>query len=103
MRDRDLAQRCHVLAGHDARVEVREEPGFLEDEPRTAREVLERRLAAELRELFPCRAVAELGLVTEREERLAAPAAAPAAATSSTSSSGMYARSPRRGGRAKVQ
>ena len=70
--DGDLAQRRQILAGHDARVEMREETGLLQDEPGAALEVLDRRLAAELRELVPRRAVAELRLVAEGEERLAA-------------------------------
>ena len=47
-------------------------PGLLEDEPRAALEVLERRLAAERAQLLARDLVAELGLVAEREERLAA-------------------------------
>src|SRR5437899_1187080 len=47
-------------------------PGFLEDGRGSAGEVLERRLAAERGELLARDAVAELGLVAEREERLVA-------------------------------
>ena len=46
-------------------------PGLLEDEPRAALEVLDRRLAAERAQLLARDLVAELGLVPEREERLA--------------------------------
>ena len=51
-----------------------------------AREVLERRREAERGELLARGAVAELRLVAEREQRLAAAGALPARATSSTSS-----------------
>jgi hypothetical protein len=49
---------------------VRQQSGLLEHEPRATREVLERRLATERSELVAGRAVAQLGLVSEREERL---------------------------------
>ncbi len=71
-RDGDLAQRRQVLSRHHAGVEVRQEPGLLHDEPRAAREVLQRRLAAELGKLVARSPVAQLRLVAEREERLAA-------------------------------
>ncbi len=60
-------------AAHDARVEVRQKPRLLEHEPRAAFQVLERRLAAERAELLARDLVPQLGLVAEREERLAAP------------------------------
>ena len=47
-------------------------PGLLEHEPRAALEVLERRLAAERAQLLARDLVAQLRLVAEREERLAA-------------------------------
>ena len=46
-RGRDRPQRLELVARHDARVEVRQETRLLEHEPRAAREVLERRPAAE--------------------------------------------------------
>ena len=55
-----------------------------------------------LGQLLAGRAVAELRLVPEREERLVA-AGLGARATASTSSAVMYARSPRRGGCANVR
>ena len=70
LRDAHLAQRPHVLLGHDPGVQVRQQAGLLEHEPGTAGEVLERRLAAELPQLVARDAVAELRLVAEREERL---------------------------------
>ena len=51
---------------------MRQEPGLLEDEPRAPLEVLDRRLAAERAQLLARDLVAQLGLVAEREERLAA-------------------------------
>ena len=65
-------QEQQVLPGHDARVEVRQEPGLGEHELGHARQVLDRRLAAERGQLLARGAVAELGLVAEREERLVA-------------------------------
>ncbi len=46
-RGRDGPQCLELGAGHDARVQMREQPGLLEHEPRAPLEVLERRLAAE--------------------------------------------------------
>ena len=56
-----------------ARVEVRQQPGLLEHEPRSAAEVLERRIAAESGKLLTRDPVPQLRLVTEREQRLVAP------------------------------
>jgi hypothetical protein len=50
---------------------VRQEAGLFQNELRTAGEVLERRLAAERAELPPGDLVPQLGLVAQREERLA--------------------------------
>ena len=72
-RRRDRPQRDEVLPAHHARVQVRQQPGLLEHELRDPAEILERRLAAERRELGARDLVAELGLVAEREERLGAP------------------------------
>ena len=71
-RGRDRPQRLELGARHDAGIEVREETRLLEHEPRAALEVLERRSAAERAQLFARDLVAQLGLVAEREERLAA-------------------------------
>ncbi len=68
----DRPERLELGARHDAGVQVRQQPGLLEHEPRAALEVLERRLAAERAELLARDLVAQLGLVAEREERLAA-------------------------------
>ncbi len=68
----DGAQQLELFPGHDAGVQVRQEAGLLEDELGAAREVLERRLAAERTQLLARDLVAQLGLVPEREERLAA-------------------------------
>ena len=68
----DRPQRSELVAAHHARVEVRQQAGLLEHEPRDAAEVLDRRLAAERRELVARDLVAQLRLVAEREERLRA-------------------------------
>ena len=69
----DAAQRTHVRALHHARVEMWQQPRLLEHHGRRPAQVLERRVAPERCELVPRRAVAQLGLVAEREQRLAAP------------------------------
>ncbi len=71
-RSGDRTQRLELRARHHARVEVRQQPGLLEDEPRAPREVLQGRLAAEHAQLLARDLVAQLGLVAEREERLPA-------------------------------
>src|SRR5881397_1084975 len=58
---------------------MREQSSLVEDEARRAGEVLERRLAPELAQLLACGAVAQLGLVAEREERLGAAGRRPGA------------------------
>ena len=68
----DRPQRGELVARHHARVEVRQQAGLVEDAPRAAGEVLERRRAAERGELLARDAVARLGPVAEREERLGA-------------------------------
>jgi len=65
-------QCAQIAGGEHAGIEVRQQAGALEDGVGGAREVLERRRAAELGELVARRAVPQLGLVAEREERLAA-------------------------------
>ena len=69
---RDAAEQGQLLARHDTRIRVRQEPGLGEDELAHPRQVLDRRLAAELGELLAGGAVAELRLVAEGEERLVA-------------------------------
>ncbi len=71
-RGADRSQELELLAGHDAGVQMRQETRLLEDELRAASEVLERRLAAERAQLLARDLVAQLGLVPEGEERLAA-------------------------------
>ncbi len=71
-RDRDLAEHPQVLAGHHSRIEMWEQPGLLEHEPGAAGQVLDRRVAAEGRQLVPRRLVSQLRLVAEREQSLAA-------------------------------
>ena len=68
----DRPQQLEVGGGEHARVEVRQERGLLEHGARRLGEVLDRRAEAERRELLARRPVAQLGLVAEREERLAA-------------------------------
>ena len=70
-RGADGAQEPELFPGHDAGIQMRQEAGLLEDELRAAREVLERCLAAERTQLVARDLVAQLGLVPEREERLA--------------------------------
>src|SRR5581483_3859542 len=65
-------QRADVCERQDPGIDVRQEAGLVHDEPRAAREVLERRLATERRELLARDAVAKLRLVPQREQRLAA-------------------------------
>ena len=64
----DRPERDQVLPAHHAGIQVRQQPGLLEHELRHPAEVLERRLAAERRELCAGDLVAELRLVAEREE-----------------------------------
>ena len=71
-RRRHRPQQLEVLPRHHPGVEVGEEPGLGEDELGHARQVLDRRLAAERGQLLARGPVAELGLVAEREERLVA-------------------------------
>ncbi len=71
-RHRDRPQHRELGLVHDARVEVRQQPRLLEDAPRAVREVLERGRETERGELLAGGAVAQLGLVAEREQRLVA-------------------------------
>ncbi len=71
-RGRHGPQERELVTAHHARVEVRQKPGLVEHELRAAREVLERRGAAERCELVTGDPVAELRLVAEREQRLRA-------------------------------
>ena len=72
-RRRDRSQRVEVGRAEDTRVEVRQQRGLLEHGARGLGEVLEGRREPERSELLPRCAVAELRLVAEREQRLAAP------------------------------
>ena len=71
-RGRDGPEPLELGPRHDPWVQMREEARLLEHEPRAALEVLERRLAAERAKLLAGDLVAQLRLVTEREEGLAA-------------------------------
>ena len=71
-RDRDLAQRGKILRRQHTGIEVREQAGLVENGLGRPRQVLERRLAAQLGKLLPGDPVAQLRLVAEREERLVA-------------------------------
>ncbi len=68
----DGAQQLEIGTGHHAGVEVRQEACLLQHPAGAPRQVLERRLASERRELLARHLVAQLGLVPEREERLGA-------------------------------
>ena len=67
-------QTADVVHGQDTRVEVRQQSRLGEHGLGRAAEVLECRLTPECSELFARHAIAELGLVAEREERLSATA-----------------------------
>ena len=71
LRRRDLAQRRQLVTRHHARVGVRQQARLLEHEAAHAHEVLDRRRAAELGELFPRSAIAPFRLVAEGEQCLA--------------------------------
>ena len=73
----DGPQQDQLVARHHSRVQVRQEPGLVEHQSCTAGEVLERRLTSERCELLPRDAVAGLGPVAEREERLGAASVRP--------------------------
>ena len=70
-RRRARAQHAHVGGGEHAGIEMRQQAGLLEHGVGGAREILERRRAAEVGQLIARRAVAQLRFVAEREERLA--------------------------------
>ncbi len=72
LRGRDLAQREQLVVVEDARVGVRQESRLAQHEPRAVRQVRRGGREAEPVELLASRAVAQLGLVAEREERLVA-------------------------------
>ena len=72
LRGGHLAQPGELVACHHTGVCVRKEAGLVEHEAAHAREVLDRRLAPELGQLLARDPVAALGLVAEREQRLAA-------------------------------
>ena len=72
LRHRDPAQTLHVVEAHDAGIEVGQEPGLLEHQLRHGGEIIERRGMAELVQRLARGAVAQLRLVAEREQRLAA-------------------------------
>ena len=69
---RDLAQRRDLLARHDAGIGVRQQAGLAQHQRAHRGEIGDRRLVAERVERLARRAVAQLGLVAEREQRLVA-------------------------------
>ena len=71
-RYRHRTQPAKVVGGEHARIHVREEPGLLEDDPAHGDEIVDGGLVPEAGELLARRPVAELRLVAEGEERLAA-------------------------------
>jgi hypothetical protein len=70
-RHRRRAQFHDFRAGHHAGIQVRQQRRFIEHERGHAPEVLERRRGTESLEPVASRAVAQLRLVAQREERLA--------------------------------
>ena len=68
----DRPQRGELVSRHHARVEVRQQARLVEHAAGEAREVLEGGRATERHELVARHAIARLGPVAEREERLAA-------------------------------
>ncbi len=72
LRGADLAQRRELVVIEHARVRVRQQPGLAQHRSCDVGEVGGRRREPERRELVPRRAIAQLRLVAEREERLAA-------------------------------
>ena len=72
LRHRNLAQGRDILAGQDAGIDVGQEPGFLEHQPRRVDEVFDGGLEAEHGERLARRPVAKLRLVAEGEQRLLA-------------------------------
>ena len=71
-RGRDAAQFRQLRRRHQARIEMRQQAGLLEDQPRHGLQIVERRFVAELRERLPRRAVAPLRLVAQGEQRFLA-------------------------------
>ena len=72
LRRADPAQPRQVRGVHHARVHMRQETRLLEHGPRCSLEILERRRAPQPGELLTRRAVAQLRLVAQREQRLVA-------------------------------
>jgi hypothetical protein len=62
----------HLLPGHDARIQVRQQARLLDHSDRDRAKVLERRPVAALGEPCPCDRIAVLRPVAEREQRLLA-------------------------------
>ncbi len=72
LRHRNRAQPVDIGPRHDAGVEMRQEPGLAQHQLRHLGEVGERGLVAEPGQRLARRAVAQFGLVAQREQRLAA-------------------------------
>ena len=79
LRDRDFPQRCEIGCIEQARIDVRQQAGLLEDEARGFRQIRQRRPMPQAIELVTRRPVAKLRLVAKREQRLLAARLAPGA------------------------
>ena len=71
-RHRDRAQPLEVGRAHHAGIDVRQQAGLLEHPPRDLGEIVERGRVAQRGQRLARHAVAALGLVAEREQRLVA-------------------------------
>ena len=69
-RHADLAQRGDLRGAHQARIQVRQQTGFLVYPLRNLAEVADRARVPEFRQRLTCRAIAQLRLVAEREQGL---------------------------------
>ena len=72
LRDRDFPQRCKIGRIEQARIDVRQQTGLLEDETRGFRQIRQSRPMSEAIEVVTRCPVAKLRLVAEREQRLLA-------------------------------
>ena len=71
-RRRHRTEQLELAPAHHARIQVGQQPCLVEHPAGAVRQVLDRRREAELRQLVTRDAVAQLGLVAEREQRLRA-------------------------------
>ena len=72
LRGRDLAQRIEISAGHHPGVQMRQQPGLAQYQPRHLGEVGQRRFVTEPRQSLAGRGVAQFGLVAQGEQSLVA-------------------------------